>query len=74
MPLKYYKEMICDYMGAGRAYYGDEFTFEKEYEWWQGKKAKPLAMHEKDKAFIDNFFKYCQKYGEDAAFKRLKKF
>lgn len=73
MPLKYKKEMICDYMAAGRAYYGSKFTFEKEYEWWQNKKQKPLLMHEKDKAFVDNFFECCKKCGEEKAFRKLKK-
>jgi len=52
MPYRYAKELICDYLGAGRAYYGKEFTYLKEYEWWQKKKAKPLAMHPAIKNFI----------------------
>lgn len=72
MPLKYKIEMICDYVGAGKAYYGKDFTPQKEYDWWQNKKSKPLAMHEKDKAFVDEFF---EKYllNEKAAFEELKK-
>lgn len=56
MPYKYAAELICDYMGAGRAYYGKEFTMEKEYEWWQIKKNKPLFMHAQTKFFIDLVF------------------
>lgn len=52
MPIKYKKEMLCDYLGAGRAYYGKDFTYMKEYDWWQNKMKKPLAMHPNDKAFI----------------------
>jgi len=52
MPIKYKKEMFCDYLGAGRAYYGKDFTYMKEYDWWQNKMKKPLAMHPNDKAFI----------------------
>lgn len=52
MPIKYKKEMLCDYLGAGRAYYGKDFTYMKEYDWWQNKIKKPLAMHPNDKEFI----------------------
>ena len=30
MPFKYVLEMLCDYLGAGRAYMGKQFTYEKE--------------------------------------------
>ena len=53
MPMKYKKEMLCDYLGAGRAYYGKEFTYMKECTWWQNKVKKPLAMYPNDKEFID---------------------
>ena len=73
MPLKYKKEMICDYMGAGRSYYGKEFTLKKEYEWWQSKKMKPISMHKNDLVFLDNFFETCMSLGEKAAFEALRK-
>ena len=72
MPLRYKKEMICDYMGAGRAYYGKLFNIHKEYGWWLNKRSNPLAMHENDKAFLDNFFKMCLSQGENAAFDYLR--
>ncbi len=54
MPFKDAVELVCDYLGAGRAYHGDEnFTYADEYEWWQNKKAKPLAMHPHTKTFIE---------------------
>lgn len=34
MPEKYLKELICDYLGAARAYLGKDFSYQKEYEWW----------------------------------------
>ena len=46
-------EMLCDFLGAGRAYMGKDFTFKKEYEWWLNRCKKPLAMHPHTKAFID---------------------
>lgn len=73
MPLKYKKEMICDFMGAGRAYYGKAFNMQKEYEWWLNKRSKPLAMHEKDKTFLDDFFEMCITQGEKDAFSYLRK-
>lgn len=53
MPCKYAIEMLCDYLGAGHAYYGKSFTYRKEYEWWLDKKKKPLAMHPAIIKFID---------------------
>lgn len=68
MPLKYKKEMLCDYLGAGRAYYGKDFTYEKEYEWWQNKLSKPLAMHENNKDFISKYMELL-KTRENNAFR-----
>lgn len=45
MPFRYAIEEICDYLGAGRAYYGRNFTFQIEYEWWLKRIQKPIAMH-----------------------------
>ena len=73
MPLKYKKEMICDFMGAGKAYYGKSFTIEKEFDWWLTKRLKPLAMHKNDKEFIDDFFYKCMWQGSDEAFSYLRK-
>ena len=53
MPYKDAVEMLCDYLGAGRAYMGKNFSYEKEYEWWLKKCEKPLAMHPQTKQFID---------------------
>ena len=57
MPYKYFTEMICDYLAAGRAYMGDTFTFAAENEWWKKKRAKGLAMPEKQMKMIDFIFK-----------------
>ena len=53
MPYKDAVEMLCDYLGASRAYLGKDFSYQKEYEWWLKKSAKPLAMHPQTKQFID---------------------
>lgn len=70
MPLKYKKEMLCDFLGAGRAYYGKDFTYAKEWEWWKGKLKKPLAMHKMDKLYIEKSLRLLVKYG-DKGFKKI---
>jgi hypothetical protein len=52
MPYKDAVEMLCDYLGAGRAYMGKAFTYQKEYEWWCNKCKNPLAMHPNTLGFI----------------------
>ena len=52
MPFTDALELICDYLGAARAYLGKEFSFKKEWEWWLNKSNKPLFMHSQTKAFI----------------------
>ena len=52
MPYKYAVEMFCDYIGAARAYMGKDFSWDKEYEWWQ-KKKEIAFMHPKTKAFME---------------------
>ena len=52
MPYKDAVEMLCDYLGAGRAYMGKDFTYFKELQWFDKKCEKPLAMHPKTKVFI----------------------
>lgn len=52
MPWKYKVEMICDYLAAGRAYMGKDFTYVAELEWWRKKMELPRKMHEEDKWFV----------------------
>ena len=52
MPIKYKVEMICDYLGAARAYMGKNFSYKAEYEWWQKKLELPRAQHQNDKDFV----------------------
>lgn len=53
MPFKYAAELICDYLGAGRAYMGENFSYEAEYKWWLNKSSNPLLMHPQTKEFIN---------------------
>ena len=57
MPFEDSLEMLCDYLGAGRAYMGKNFSYEAEYNWWLKKKENPLAMHTINKCFITNVLK-----------------
>lgn len=53
MPFKYALEAICDYLGAGKAYMGTNFSYSAEYAWWQERFQNPLAMHPQTKCFIN---------------------
>lgn len=55
IPEKYAIEMFCDFLGAGEAYMGDEYSKEKEFAWWKQKRQK-YVMHPVIKNFIDNCF------------------
>lgn len=58
IPYNYTVEMLCDYLGAGRAYNGKNFTYEKEYAWWVNKKSKGIAMHPVQIRFFDVVMMY----------------
>ena len=53
MPPECAIEMLCDYLGAGRAYSGDLFSYVDELEWWKKKSQNLLAMHPVTKMFIN---------------------
>ena len=71
MPRKYAVELICDWLGAGRAYMGKKFTYENELKWWKNKlKNNPPKMHEKTINFISKVFNLlakCEKLGNNPA-------
>lgn len=52
MPFIYSAEMVCDYLGAGRAYMGKNFSYRAEWEWWCKKCLECKAMHWRQKAFV----------------------
>ena len=64
MPYKYAVELICDYLGAARAYQGGNFSFKNELEWWNKKKSNGIAMHPQTKEFIDEMMRACARHGE----------
>lgn len=57
MPYKYAVEMICDYLGAGKAYGRDAFTLQGEYEWWQNKKKSGVGTTQHMIDFIEAMLK-----------------
>ena len=57
MPYKYAVELICDWLGAARAYMGSDFSYNKEYKWWMNKlKNRPPKMHQNTSEFISQVF------------------
>lgn len=55
MPYKYFAEMVCDYLAAGRAYMGKDFSYTAEYEWWQNKR-RMTAMNPRMVTALDIIF------------------
>lgn len=53
MPYKYAVEMLCDFLGAGRAYMGEDFSYLKELRWWR-KEKETAVIHPDIKDFIDS--------------------
>ena len=63
MPFTYAVEMLCDYLGAAHAYWGNNFTYSAEYDWWI-KKSEVAKMHPNTKSFITSVLKllvHCEK-------------
>ena len=57
MPEKYFIEMVCDFLAAGRAYSKNNFTYLKEYKWWQKDRDNGCkAMNQKNKIMLDIIF------------------
>lgn len=56
IPYKYMVEMLCDNLGANKAYKGKNATYEDEYKWWQIEKVK-RNIHPDNKKFLDIIFK-----------------
>lgn len=51
MPKKYFKELICDYLGAAHAYKGIDFTYYNEKLWWK-QESQICAMNPKLKEAV----------------------
>ena len=62
MPYKYAAEMLCDFLGAGRAYMGDRFTYRAEYDWWMNQLKRNICMHPAIAHFITHALLKCRGY------------
>lgn len=57
MPKNDFVEMVCDFLAAGRAYRGNQFSYTGERTWWENDKHRGCAaMNEKNKKMIDIIF------------------
>ena len=57
MQMNDFVEMICDFLAAGRAYKGKQFTYQGENEWWKKQREGGCkAMNEKNKIMCDIIF------------------
>ena len=57
MPMNDFVEMVCDFLGAGRAYKNDVSTYSSERDWWLREKDKSCkAMHPENKRMLDIIF------------------
>jgi hypothetical protein len=62
MPYKYEVELICDWIGAARAYLGKDFSYQKEYKWLVNKlKNTHPKINENTAKFVLIFFKILAK-------------
>ena len=52
MPYKYAAEMLCDYLGAGKAYHGAAFSYNDEFRWWEEQLNKNICIHPMTAKFI----------------------
>ena len=71
MPEKYFTEMVCDFLGAGRAYMGkNDFTYAKESDWWiRARDTTHKGMRELHKNMIDAIFEElvrCESHVDDS--------
>lgn len=66
MPFKYAVELLCDWLGAGRAYNTkSNFTYKRELDWWINKRDNTHPkMHERVLNFVDIVF-HCLEQEEE---------
>jgi hypothetical protein len=64
IPFKYVVEIVCDWLGACRAYnHAQDKIFKKEYEWW-GKQKLIVKMHSDTKYMISRMLWNLCEYEE----------
>jgi len=75
MPYKYAIEMFCDYLGAGQAYSGKNFTYKGEMDWWTNRMVNNpnMVIHPQTKLFITYMMAECVKESLDTTLNKKKK-
>ena len=57
MPMDDFVEMVCDFLAAGRAYQGEQFSYGEERRWWMlERNGGSKAMHPENKLMLDIIF------------------
>jgi hypothetical protein len=74
MPRKYVREMLADWMGAGRAYQGEYPKSVAEWKWWQENK-NAIVLHESSRMWLTDaivdWFHPNAPWHEDSALRRV---
>ena len=66
MPFTDTVEMLCDYLGAARAYMGKKFSYEKEAGWWHNKiYFNNIKMHKVQQLFLSKIFNELSMYEQE---------
>ena len=65
VPKKYAKEMLCDFLGAGRAYGGKNFTYQDEWFWWVNQLGRNICIHPMTAYFITDVLYNLAKNAEE---------
>lgn len=65
VPYKYAVEMLCDFLGAGRAYMGKNFSYVAERLWWINQLKKGIKIHPHTAHFITTVLNELCKVGPE---------
>lgn len=71
MPYKYVVEMICDYLAAAITYRQGEFSYLKEYQWWEHREMY-ANMHKDTKKLVTSIFTSLITVDDNVVFKRIR--
>ena len=74
MPYKYVTELICDWLGAGKAYMGAAFSYERELDFVKKKLEKGIKMHPRTAAYVYTVFEALTRHPEVFVFTLLKEY
>ena len=67
MPFEDIAEMVCDFLGAGKTYMKDRFTYAQELKWWERRKRDfpHMLIHQNSKDFISQILTELTIMNED---------